>query len=74
MPVMRATVFHEIAGAAWMLAGGHLGPGVQGVVDQLLHRQRGEVLQRHTGTLLQTFDGAEEGPVLALEFHISGRG
>ena len=55
------------------LADVDLGAGVERVVGDLFEYQPAQPGRRDAGLLLQAFDGAEQRPVLALEFQIRGR-
>jgi hypothetical protein len=51
----------------------HSGTGIERVVGQFLEHQPAQPALGHTGFLLQPLDGAEAGPVGALEFQILRR-
>jgi hypothetical protein len=47
-----------------------LGTGIEAVVGDLLEGEACQLIARDTGLLGQAVEGAEQGPVLALEFQI----
>ena len=64
-----AVVLDEVA-ALGEFADADFRAAVEAVVGQLLQHQPGELVLRDARLLLQSLDGAEERPVLALEFQI----
>ena len=53
-----------VAVAALQTAYLDAGPGVEGIVRQLLQHQTAQQPAGHAGPLLQAFHGAEQGPVM----------